>query len=223
VIDRVSALRRRRARRPRRALAALARADQAGLRFLRKRGHGRRAEAAMKALGIAGEHAVIWAAIGATAALVDGRRRARWLAAGATGPAAIGLNFVVKVAVGRERPLIVDHPRLGRAPTELSFPSAHATSSFAAAMALGRVERRARLPLLMLAGAICVGRPYLGMHYPSDVLAGAALGVVIGSLVPGLAGPPTEERMIALVIDANERARRDGAPEHAPGGVPRRA
>jgi membrane-associated phospholipid phosphatase len=177
----------------------------------------------MKALGVAGDHAAIWAAVGATAALVDRRRRARWIAAAATGPAAIGLNFVVKVAVSRERPLIADHPRLGRAPTELSFPSAHATSSLAAAIALGRVERRARLPLLALAGTICVGRPYLGMHYPSDVLAGAALGLVIGSLVPGLAGPPTEERLIALVVDANERARRDGAPTDAPAGSPRRA
>jgi membrane-associated phospholipid phosphatase len=220
VIDLLPALR---PRRRNRTLAALARADQASLRFLRRRGHGPRAEAAMKALGLAGDHAAIWAAIGATAALVDRRRRARWLTAGATGPAAIGLNFVVKVAVGRERPLITDHPRLGRAPTELSFPSAHATSSLAAATALGRVERRARLPMLLLAGAICVGRPYLGMHYPSDVLAGAALGIVIGSLVPGLAGPAAEERLIDLVIDANEPARHDGAGSDARAGARRGA
>lgn len=177
----------------------------------------------MKALGTAGEHAAVWAVIGAAAALADRRRRARWLIAGATGPAAIGLNLAVKVAVGRERPLIVDHPRLGRAPTELSFPSAHATSSFAAATALGRVDRRARIPLLALAVAISVGRPYLGMHYPSDVLVGAALGVAIGSLAPGLGERPTEERLIDLVIDANERARRDGAPHGAPAATPRPA
>lgn len=223
MLDRLSALRRRRVRRSSGALAALARADQAALSFLRKRGHGPRAEEAMKALGTAGEHAAMWMAIGATAALADRTRRARWLVAGAIGPAAIGLNLAVKVAVGRQRPLIADHPRLGRAPSELSFPSAHATSSFAAATALGRVERRARLPLLALAGAISVGRPYLGMHYPSDVLAGVALGLAIGSLVPGLGGPATEQRLIDLVIDANERARRDGAPEGAPAGTPRPA
>jgi undecaprenyl-diphosphatase len=43
-----------------------------------------------------------------------------------------------------------------------------------------------RLPAYGLAAAVCVGRPYLGMHYPSDVLAGAVLGYAIGRLVPGL-------------------------------------
>jgi membrane-associated phospholipid phosphatase len=41
-----------------------------------------------------------------------------------------------------------------------------------------------RAPLSALATAICVGRPYLGMHYPSDVLAGAFLGAVLGRLAP---------------------------------------
>jgi undecaprenyl-diphosphatase len=165
----------------------------------------------MKVLGKAADHGAVWAAIGVLGALSDPPRRRRWLLAGLSGPAAIGVNYVVKVAVGRERPLIPDHPRLGRAPSELSFPSGHATSSFAAATALGRVEPRAHLTLLGLAIAIGVGRPYLGMHYPSDVLAGAALGLAIGSVVPGLGGAPAEERLIDLVIDANRRARRDDA------------
>ena len=103
-----------------------------------------------------------------------------------TGPARGRGQLRVKLAVGRQRPLIEEHPPLARAPTKLSFPSAHATSSVAAATALGRVEPRARPYLFALAAAICVGRPYLGMHYPSDVLGGAALGFCLGSLVPGL-------------------------------------
>ena len=126
--------------------------------------------------------------------------------AGLIGPVAIGVNYVVKVAVGRERPLIEDHPPLAKAPTKLSFPSAHATSSLAAATALGRVQPKARPYLFALAAAICVGRPYLGMHYPSDVLAGAALGFCIGSAVPGLGSPPAQERLFDLAVDANERA-----------------
>ena len=51
-------------------------------------------------------------------------------------------------------------------------------------------------------GAICLTRPYLGMHYPSDVLAGAALGIAIGAGWPGLKGPDTEDRLIDLVVDA---------------------
>jgi membrane-associated phospholipid phosphatase len=167
-------------------LAALGRADQAVLRALRTRGHFEPLETAMKAVGVAGEHAAVWAVIGALGAAVDDRRRDRWLAAAAAGPAAVGVNFLVKVGTGRKRPLIEDHPPLARAPTKLSFPSAHATSSVAGATALGRVEPRLRPAVFVLAAAICVGRPYLGMHYPSDVLAGAVLGALIGSL--GTAG-----------------------------------
>jgi membrane-associated phospholipid phosphatase len=108
--------------------------------------------------------------------------------------------------------VIEDHPALARAPTKLSFPSAHSTSSVAAATAFGRVEPRARPYLYTLAAAICVGRPYLGMHYPSDVLAGVALGAVVGALVPGLGRPATEDRLFDLAVDANERARSNGAP-----------
>jgi decaprenylphosphoryl-5-phosphoribose phosphatase len=169
-------------------LAALGRADQSALRFLRTRGHSEPIESTMKALGLAGEFAVAWTAIGVIGASIDERRRAQWLAAAATGPAAVGVNFLVKVVIARERPLIEEHPPLARAPTKRSFPSAHATSSVAAATALGRVERRAQPALFVLATAICVGRPYLGMHYPSDVLAGTVLGSVLGHAIPGLDG-----------------------------------
>ena len=71
------------------------------LRFLRTRGHFEPLETAMKAFGRAGEYAAVWAAIGAVGAAVDGGRRERWLAATATGPAAIGVNFLVKVSRSR--------------------------------------------------------------------------------------------------------------------------
>ena len=204
MLDRV----RKRRRRP--LLAALADADQALLRELRTRGHAASAVATARALGRAGEHGAVWAAIGAAAAAADGRRRGRWLAAAATGPLAVGVNYGVKVAVGRERPLLDEHPPLARAPSKLSFPSAHATSSVAAAVALGRVEPRAWPYLAALAAAICAGRPYLGMHYPSDVIAGAALGLLIGRAVPGLDRPAAEARMMALAVDESQRARASG-------------
>jgi undecaprenyl-diphosphatase len=165
-------------------LTALGAADQALLRLLRTRGHLPPAEAAVKALGLSGEYGAVWMAIGAGAAAADPPRRSRWLAAALVAPAAIVVNFAVKKTVGRERPVITEHSALARAPSKLSFPSAHATSSVAAAVALARVEPRAKRPLLLLAAAICLGRPYLGMHYPSDVVAGAALGAVLGTLAP---------------------------------------
>jgi membrane-associated phospholipid phosphatase len=191
---------------------ALAGADSATLGFLRTHGHHEPVETMMRAIGMCGEYGAVWAAAGAIGASIDHKRRRQWLVGGAAGPVAVGVNFLVKLAVGRKRPVLDGHPALAKAPSRLSFPSAHATSSLAAATALGRVEPRARPALFTLAAAICVGRPYLGMHYPSDVLAGAALGALAGAVIPGLGASPTEDRLFDLAIDANERARGNGAP-----------
>ncbi|MDQ3571691.1 MAG: phosphatase PAP2 family protein [Actinomycetota bacterium] len=203
-------------RKPHGPIGLLGRADQALLRLLRTRGHDPVTETTFKALGHVGEFAAVWVAIGLGGAAADPPRRKRWLLGAATGPAAVVANYAVKVAVGRERPLIEDHPALARAPSKLSFPSAHATSSFAAATAYGRVEPRARLPVYALAGAICLSRPYLGMHYPSDVVAGIALGTLIGGLVPAVGERTLEERMLDFVSD---RARQDAEAEASDGAA----
>jgi len=98
-------------------------------------------------------------------------------------PLAIVLNYGVKVIVRRPRPVLEGLPPLGGAPSSLSFPSAHATSSFAVATAMTRVDPAGAIAFA-LAVALSLGRPYLGMHYPSDVLAGALLGVALGLIVP---------------------------------------
>ena len=196
-------------------LGALGAADQAVLRFLRtKAPHDPTTETVFKTLGLVGEYAAVWVAVGLAGAASDAARRRRWLLGAATGPGAVVVNYAIKVVIGRERPLIEDHPPLARAPSKLSFPSAHSTSSFAAATALGRVEPRTRVPLYALAAAICVSRPYLGMHYPSDVLAGVALGTLVGGLVPGVGERPLEERMADLV---HERAAEPAPPSEAAG------
>ena len=150
---------------------------------LRTRCHGRVPEAVMRGLGMAGEYGAIWVLIGAVLALVDSERRDAWLVAGALGPAAIVLNYAVKLLVRRPRPVLNGLPPLGGAPSSLSFPSAHSTSSFAVATAATRIAPEAAV-LYVLAAAIAIGRPYLGMHYPSDVLAGGLLGTALGLLVP---------------------------------------
>jgi membrane-associated phospholipid phosphatase len=185
----------------------LAKLDRRLLRTLRTRGHSEEAERTMKALGTAGEWGAVWVAIGGAAAAIDRRRRRRWLRATAVAPVAVGVNYAIKLVVRRQRPKLRRLPPLAGAPSTLSFPSAHATSSLAAATAMGRVESRTRPPLFVLAAAICLTRPYLGMHYPSDVLAGAALGCLLGALAPGLGDPDTEERMIDLVSQSNGQAR----------------
>ncbi len=116
-------------------------------------------------------------------AVLDSSNREAWLVCAVLGPVAIGLNYVVKLVVRRPRPVLEGLPPLGGAPSSLSFPSAHATSSFAVATAMARVEPLGALAFV-LAFALAIGRPYLGMHYPSDVLAGALLGVALGLIVP---------------------------------------
>ena len=150
---------------------------------MRTRFHGPRAEAVAKGFGKLGEYGAVWLAIGVAMALLDPDRREEWLLAGALGPFAIGLNFAVKLVVRRRRPVLEGLPPLGGAPSSLSFPSAHATSSFACAVAMTRIDSAAAV-LLALAVLIAAGRPYLGMHYPSDVLGGVILGTALGLAVP---------------------------------------
>ncbi len=153
------------------------------LRLMRTRGHSPGVERVAKALGRSGNNGAVWVTIGVILAIVDDSNREAWLICAALGPIAIALNYVIKVIVKRPRPELVGLPPLGGAPSSLSFPSAHAASAFAVATAMTRVEPLAALAFL-LALALALGRPYLGMHYPSDVLAGAALGIALGLIVP---------------------------------------
>jgi undecaprenyl-diphosphatase len=150
---------------------------------MRTRGHAPAIERAAVLLGRSGNNGAIWFALGILLALLDGSNRESWLICAVLGPVAIGVNYLVKLIVRRPRPVLVGLPPLGGAPSSLSFPSAHATSAFAVATAMTRVEPIAALAFI-LAAALALGRPYLGMHYPSDVLAGAILGVALGLLVP---------------------------------------
>jgi membrane-associated phospholipid phosphatase len=127
-----------------------------------------------------GEHGLLWYGLGAAGALVDRDRRARWVRSTLVVGGSYLISTSIKMAIGRKRPLIEDLPHLMVTPTGLSFPSSHSTSSFAAAQAYGRLLPRG--PLLGAAAAMAFSRLYLGVHYPSDVAAGAALGTVLGSL-----------------------------------------
>jgi membrane-associated phospholipid phosphatase len=127
-----------------------------------------------------GEHAAVWILGGLACAAVDAPRRRHWLRATATVGAAYCTSTSIKLAIGRRRPVVEDLPHLMATPTGLSFPSSHATSSFAAARAFGALIPGP--PLQLAALAMGLSRLYLGVHYPSDVVAGAVLGTAIGSL-----------------------------------------
>jgi membrane-associated phospholipid phosphatase len=128
-----------------------------------------------------GEHALGWLAIGAIGALVDRRRRRDWLVSAATVAAAHGTSIAVKRVVRRHRPTDPSVQVLVGTPSRLSFPSSHATSTTTAAVVYGGLLRRPLAPVLV--PPMLVSRLVLGVHYPSDVLIGSALGGVMGAVV----------------------------------------
>jgi membrane-associated phospholipid phosphatase len=143
--------------------------DLALLRLLRTRGHTPALDAAARTLARAGENGAVWLVL----SLVRRDRRAFGVVVGA-----LLANTAVKQLVRRPRPdLGPELPPLSSTISSLAYPSAHAATSFAAAGALGP-----SLPLYAAAGAMALTRPYLGVHYPSDVLAGAALGWAVEKL-----------------------------------------
>lgn len=97
-------------------------------------------------------------------------------------------NVTIKPLVGRIRPFAV-RPRalLVPAPLDGSFPSGHTAVSFTAAFALRRAGSPLWIPALLIAVLMAFSRLYLFVHWPSDVLAGAALGILLGELGGSLA------------------------------------
>jgi undecaprenyl-diphosphatase len=92
------------------------------------------------------------------------------------------LGAALKNAFDRPRPPIADHHvhALVALPASSSMPSGHALTSFACAVVLGAFVPRLRVPLLLFAGLVAVSRTYLGVHYPSDVIVGAGVGIALG-------------------------------------------
>jgi membrane-associated phospholipid phosphatase len=133
-----------------------------------------------------GEHAGGWLALGLLGALVDRSRRRDWFTATAGVAAAHGASIAVKRVVRRPRP---DDPRvqvLVGPPSRLSFPSAHATSTTAAAVLFGGLLGR-RLTLAVVP-PMALSRLVLGVHYPTDVAAGALLGAGVAAATRRLSG-----------------------------------
>lgn len=132
-----------------------------------------------RGMSLFGEHAAGWLAIGAVGGLVDRRRRGDWFAAAAAVAAAHAASIAVKRVVRRPRP---DHAVvrvLAGTPSSLSFPSAHATSTTAAAVLFGGLLRAPLVPALV--PPMALSRLVLGVHYPSDVLAGSLLGAAVAT------------------------------------------
>ncbi|MFB7273305.1 bifunctional phosphatase PAP2/diacylglycerol kinase family protein [Streptomyces sp. NPDC056244] len=138
------------------------------------------------------DHGLLWfgAAVG-IAALGRGARsrRAALRGVASLGLASAAVNTVGKRAVRRTRPLLDAVPvirRLKRQPFTTSFPSGHAASAAAFATGVALESKGWGAAVAPLAAGVALSRVYAGVHYPSDVLAGAALGVGAAFAVRGI-------------------------------------
>jgi membrane-associated phospholipid phosphatase len=159
----------------------LASLDERMLLAARTRLHNPRLDRTVSRLSRLGEHGAVWLAIGVAGQAIDRGRLPRWRRATAIVAGTYVLNTAIKQIVRRPRPELPGLPALTSTPTRLSFPSAHASTSFVGAISYARLGLPAA-PLYALAAGLALSRPYLGVHYPSDVLAGALLGTLVAAV-----------------------------------------
>lgn len=145
-------------------------------------------------VGAASDRGRLWLAIAAALALTGHARCRRAAARGVASLAiaAVAANLLAKGLAGRVGPVVDRVPpqrRLSREPVTSSFPSGHAASAAAFATGVAMEMPVLALPVGALAAGVIASRVVTGVHYPSDVLAGAALGVAAAALTRRLVPP----------------------------------
>jgi membrane-associated phospholipid phosphatase len=145
----------------------------------------------LRLLSRSADHSVLWLSIAGALALVPGRpRRAALLGAASIGLASVSVNVIAKMLLRRPRPdrstAAVPMARLVRMPHSTSFPSGHSASAFAFASAVGTQLPRLALPLQLLAAAVAYSRIHTGVHYPSDTIVGASIGMASAAATASL-------------------------------------
>ncbi|MGO9406836.1 MAG: phosphatase PAP2 family protein [Acidimicrobiales bacterium] len=149
----------------------------------------------MRRLSKVANYARVWVAVAAALAALGGQkgRRAAILGLKAVGAASISANLVAKHLIPRNRPVRRSPVGVRETymPTSSSFPSGHAATGFAFAAAVTGVLPQLALPLYGLAALIGYSRIHTGVHYPTDVVGGAFLGLAIGREVRRTLPRPT--------------------------------
>lgn len=93
-------------------------------------------------------------------------------------------SFYLKNLFARIRPCNVlnDVNLLVGCTNSFSFPSSHAVNNFAVALFFSKLFPKYKWILISIASLIALSRPYVGVHYPSDILGGAIIGIILGIL-----------------------------------------
>ncbi len=132
----------------------------------------------------------------------------------------VGNNLILKTIFARPRPFNLDptvyswwhevykFPELVSRPTSYSFPSGHTSSAFAAAIALLWYDRKFGIPLTLFAAVMGFSRIYVEVHYCTDVLFGALVGIVyalIGILIVNKLYPIVMPKIEKKIDDFKEK------------------
>ncbi|TGB10092.1 bifunctional phosphatase PAP2/diacylglycerol kinase family protein [Streptomyces sp. MZ04] len=173
------------------------------------------AEPVLPRLSRSADHGLLWCGIAAGMWAFGGARGRRAAVRGITSLAlaSVTVNTLGKRAVRRDRPLLDAVPvirHLARQPVTSSFPSGHAASATAFATGVALESRPLGAAVAPVAWSVAFSRVYTGVHYPGDVLVGAALGAgaayAVRGLVPSRAQlpPPARPRTDAPALPDGE-------------------
>jgi undecaprenyl-diphosphatase len=153
-------------------------------------------------LSLAGSFGIVWLVLAVAISGFTWSRPWLWTRVGAAILVAESVSGALKQWIERDRPPVsrpVPEPLL-ESPATYSLPSGHATTAFACATVLALAVPRLRWWFYGLAALIAFSRVYVGVHYPFDVVAGAALGIAIATAL----------RMLAAVLRRRAPRRRRG-------------
>ena len=144
----------------------------------------------LRAVNLLGEGGIFWIALTIVLMIIPKTRRLGFCCAAALAIEALCVNVILKPLINRTRPCYANKSRvidtIVRVPDDSSFPSGHAGASFAVSTVIARHKLSYGIISLITSVLISFSRLYFYVHYPTDVLTGAMIGIITGVLMDKL-------------------------------------